>query len=90
MRGTGHSTHEAIALANQHPRVDIQPLGSALAALAYRIDPWFLVDAFPIRRSDQAAGIERLYARPDRRENPPFGCGHLEPKIICLGATYKP
>ncbi len=88
----GIDTHEAIELANHHPRVDILKPGIGVGGHCIPIDPIFLVDACP-----EITGLLRA-ARQLNDEMPlqtaekilRSVAGVNEPKVVCLGATYKP
>lgn len=43
----GIDVHEAIALANHHPRVNILKPGPGVGGHCIAVDPWFIVDAAP-------------------------------------------
>src|SRR5690606_15276904 len=43
----GIDIHEAIALANYHPRVNILKPGPGVGGHCIAVDPWFIVDAAP-------------------------------------------
>lgn len=84
--------HEAIDLANQHPRVDILNPGIGVGGHCIPIDPWFLVDASPqtatliraarvLNDGMPARTVEKILRSVEGIDNP---------KIVCLGATYKP
>jgi UDP-N-acetyl-D-mannosaminuronic acid dehydrogenase len=88
----GVDIHRAIDIANRHPRVDILRPGIGVGGHCIAIDPWFIAEADPessvliptARRINDArpAKIAALI-RKAVADVP-------EPKIVCLGATYKP
>jgi UDP-N-acetyl-D-mannosaminuronic acid dehydrogenase len=43
----GVDAHEAIRLANMHPRVDILSPGPGVGGHCIPVDPWFLIEGFP-------------------------------------------
>jgi UDP-N-acetyl-D-mannosaminuronic acid dehydrogenase len=82
----------AIALANHHPRVQILDPGIGVGGHCIPIDPWFLVHAAP-----ELAGL--LKAARDLNDSMPENTveqiveavrGIEKPRIVCLGASYKP
>lgn len=88
----GIDTREAIDLANHHPRVQILQPGIGVGGHCIPIDPWFLVDARP-----ESSGLLRAArvlndAMPARTaaQIVRSTAGVSRPKIVCLGATYKP
>lgn len=88
----GIDTGEAISLANEHPRVQILSPGIGVGGHCIPIDPWFLVHACP-----DIAGLLRVAREindlmPNRTaEKIAHSVAGVEnPRIICLGATYKP
>lgn len=82
---------QLIELANRHPRVNILKPGPGVGGHCISVDPWFLVHAFP--------DMTRLMktAREVNDSKPHFVVDHVsrlakqfaEPKIGCLGLTYK-
>jgi len=87
----GIDTHEAIALANQHPRWTFSALGSRWRAL-HTDRPLVPGDAFP-DSSQLIKGrpaIERLdMPEPDRRENPSVRLRHLESQDHLPGSDIQ-
>jgi UDP-N-acetyl-D-mannosaminuronic acid dehydrogenase len=82
----------AIELANHHPRVEILKPGIGVGGHCIPVDPWFLVAACP-----ELAGL--LRAARDLNDDMPARtaekiCAAVEgiekPRVVCLGATYKP
>jgi UDP-N-acetyl-D-mannosaminuronic acid dehydrogenase len=88
----GVDIHRAIDIANRHPRVDILRPGIGVGGHCIAIDPWFIAEADPessvliptARRINDArpAKIAALIRQAV--------ADVAEPKIVCLGATYKP
>ncbi len=88
----GVDVHRAIDIANRHPRVDLLRPGIGVGGHCIAIDPWFIAEADPessvliptARRINDArpAKIAALI-RKAVADVP-------EPRIVCLGATYKP
>lgn len=88
----GVDAAEAIHLANQHPRVQILNMGIGVGGHCIPIDPWFLVDACPdvtgLIRAARAVNDEMPRRTGNKILRAVAGIEH--PKIVCLGATYKP
>ncbi|MGH9366311.1 MAG: nucleotide sugar dehydrogenase [Thermoanaerobaculia bacterium] len=88
----GIEAYEAIALANEHPRVQILNPGIGVGGHCIPIDPWFLIDACP-----EVSGLLRA-ARALNDEMPRRTTekilraidGVAQPRVACLGVTYKP
>jgi UDP-N-acetyl-D-mannosaminuronic acid dehydrogenase len=83
---------QAIELANEHPRVEILSPGIGVGGHCIPIDPWFLVDTCP----DLA---ELLRAARALNDSMPLRTAEkilrsvdslTAPRVVCLGATYKP
>jgi UDP-N-acetyl-D-mannosaminuronic acid dehydrogenase len=79
-------------LANHHPRVRILDPGIGVGGHCIPIDPWFLVHASP-----ELTGL--LKAARDLNDSMPMNTadrimeasrGISQPRVICLGASYKP
>lgn len=85
-------THTAIAFANEHPRVQILSPGIGVGGHCIPVDPWFLVHSAP-----DLAGLLKA-ARSLNDEMPARTAekileavnGVENPRVICVGATYKP
>ena len=88
----GVKAAEVIELANHHPRVDILQPGIGVGGHCIPIDPWFLIaaapDASPLLRSAR----EINDSMPERTADKIVAsvAGVESPRIVCLGATYKP
>jgi len=82
---------ELIRLANHHPRVNILQPGPGVGGHCIAVDPWFIVHAAP-----QYAKLIRM-AREVNDSKPDFVIQKIkeaaskltDPKIACLGITYK-
>ncbi len=88
----GVDTREAIALANHHPRVEILEPGIGVGGHCIPIDPWFLVDACP-ETSDLLRAARLLNDGMPHRTAARIvaaAAGIEQPRLVCLGATYKP
>jgi UDP-N-acetyl-D-mannosaminuronic acid dehydrogenase len=83
--------HEAIRLANRHPRVDILAPGIGVGGHCIPVDPWFLKEAAPY--NSRLISMARLIndEMPERVATKIRRAVRdvAEPKIIALGATYK-
>lgn len=83
---------EVISLANNHPRVDVLSPGIGVGGHCLPVDPWFLNEVAPeeteliteARRIND--GMPQVAARKIRRAVSEFA----NPKILALGAAYKP
>ncbi|MDE5112257.1 MAG: UDP-N-acetyl-D-mannosamine dehydrogenase, partial [Trichodesmium sp. St7_bin2_1] len=83
---------ELIKLANRHPRVNILQPGPGVGGHCVAVDPWFIVDSAP-----EKARLIRM-AREVNDSKPDFVVAKVkeaaakfkEPKIACLGLSYKP
>ena len=84
--------HRAIDIANRHPRVDILRPGIGVGGHCIAIDPWFIAEADPessviiptARRINDARPAKMAALIRKAVADVP------EPRIVCLGATYKP
>jgi len=88
----GIDVHQVIELANHHPRVDILSPGIGTGGHCIPIDPWFLIAAFP-QQSLLLRAARDLNASMPRRTAERIRSavsGIAEPRVVCLGATYKP
>jgi UDP-N-acetyl-D-mannosaminuronic acid dehydrogenase len=87
----GIDVHEAIALANHHPRVDILRPGPGVGGHCIAVDPWFIVDAAPHMTALIRAAREVNDGQPD------YVVGLVrdavadlvDPTIAVLGLAYK-
>jgi UDP-N-acetyl-D-mannosaminuronic acid dehydrogenase len=88
----GIDTEEAIRHANEHPRVQILNPGIGVGGHCIPIDPWFLVDACPELATLIKVARELNDAMPARTAETILRSveGVTNPKIVCLGVTYKP
>ena len=84
--------HEVIELANHHPRVDILTPGIGVGGHCIPIDPWFLVAACPEETALLRSARLLNDSMPGRAaERILRAVADLEaPRVVCLGATYKP
>jgi UDP-N-acetyl-D-mannosaminuronic acid dehydrogenase len=90
-RGHGVDAHELIALANQHPRVNIHNPGAGVGGHCIPVDPWFLIHgekntaqlikAARVRNDSMPAIAAKLITSACR--------GLSAPCIALLGLAYK-
>jgi UDP-N-acetyl-D-mannosaminuronic acid dehydrogenase len=88
----GIDAHKAIELANHHPRVDILNPGIGVGGHCIPVDPWFLVAAKPDHSGLLRAAREQNDRMPRRTADKILRAvaGIDTPRVVCLGATYKP
>ena len=85
------SVWDVIKLANHHPRVNILQPGPGVGGHCIAVDPWFIVNSAP----DQTKLIKT--AREVNDKKPRYVMGRVKnaaeqfdnPKIVCLGLSYK-
>jgi UDP-N-acetyl-D-mannosaminuronic acid dehydrogenase len=87
----GIDAHEAVRIANYHPRVDYLSPGIGVGGHCIPVDPWFLLT------DDDAVGvIQAARAVNDRQpsrvaDEISAAVGDIEsPKLLLIGAAYKP
>lgn len=83
---------ELIKLANHHPRVNILQPGPGVGGHCIAVDPWFIVDAAPqqarlIRTAREVNDSKIDFVVAKVKE---AAAKFKEPKIACLGLSYKP
>lgn len=87
----GIDVHEAIALANHHPRVNILRPGPGVGGHCIAVDPWFIVDAAPaltpLIRAARAVNDDQPQYVADLIEA--VLAGIAEPVVAALGLAYK-
>jgi UDP-N-acetyl-D-mannosaminuronic acid dehydrogenase len=83
---------ELIKLANHHPRVNILNPGPGVGGHCIAVDPWFIVDAAPqqarlikMAREVNDSKIDFVVAKVKEAAKK-----FKNPKIACLGLSYKP
>jgi UDP-N-acetyl-D-mannosaminuronic acid dehydrogenase len=83
---------QAIALANEHPRVQILQYGIGVGGHCIPVDPWFLVHSYPHSTALLRAAREVNDSMPTRTAQHILESvkGLTNPRVVCLGATYKP
>jgi len=88
----GIDASQAIQLANEHPRVQILNYGIGVGGHCIPVDPWFLVDSCPAATGLLRAARTINDAMPDRTAERIRRSveGLANPRVVCLGATYKP
>jgi UDP-N-acetyl-D-mannosaminuronic acid dehydrogenase len=88
----GIDPRHAIELANEHPRVQILDFGIGVGGHCIPVDPWFLVDSSPgttgLLRAARAVNDSMPERTADRILESVKGLP--DPRVVCLGATYKP
>jgi UDP-N-acetyl-D-mannosaminuronic acid dehydrogenase len=82
----------AITLANEHPRVQILNYGIGVGGHCIPVDPWFLVDSQPAVTELLRAARAINDGMPGRTAGRIRASveGLADPRVVCLGATYKP
>jgi UDP-N-acetyl-D-mannosaminuronic acid dehydrogenase len=83
---------ELITLANRHPRVNILNPGPGVGGHCIAVDPWFIVDAAPhearlIRTAREVNDSKIDFVVAKVKE---AAAKFENPKIACLGLSYKP
>jgi UDP-N-acetyl-D-mannosaminuronic acid dehydrogenase len=83
---------QAIALANEHPRVQILSYGIGVGGHCIPVDPWFLVHSSPKSTALLRAARDVNDSMPHRTAARILEAVKdlKEPRVVCLGATYKP
>lgn len=83
---------ELIRLANRHPRVNILQPGPGVGGHCIAVDPWFIVDSAPEEARLIRAAREVNDSKPDFvvAKVKAAAAKFKEPKIACLGLSYKP
>ncbi|MEI2423298.1 nucleotide sugar dehydrogenase, partial [Arthrospira platensis SPKY2] len=82
---------ELIRLANRHPRVNILQPGPGVGGHCIAVDPWFIVDSAPeearlIRTAREVNDSKIDFVVAKVKE---AAAKFKEPKIACLGLSYK-
>jgi len=83
---------EVIQLANKHPRVDILNPGIGVGGHCIPIDPWFLNEVDPEHTNliTSARRINDMMPRVVTRKIRHALSEYDDPKLLVLGAAYKP
>lgn len=83
---------EVISLANNHPRVDILQPGIGVGGHCLPVDPWFLNESDPEHTNliTTARRINDMMPRIAARKVRLAVRDYKSPRILALGATYKP
>lgn len=85
-------TDKAIEFANEHPRVQILSPGIGVGGHCIPIDPWFLVNACPditgLLKAARVLNDEMPHCTAEKILRSVQGVE--DPRIVCLGVTYKP
>jgi UDP-N-acetyl-D-mannosaminuronic acid dehydrogenase len=88
----GINVWELISLANHHPRVNILKPGPGVGGHCIAVDPWFIVHSAPdqarlIRTAREVNDYKPQYVIEKVVES---AKGLTQPRIACLGLTFKP
>ena len=87
----GSNGHEAIKLANQHPRVNILEPGPGVGGHCIPVDPWFLVERYPALAKLTLAARQINDGMVDYLIAKLMALGIQKgQKVAILGAAYKP
>lgn len=83
---------EVIKMANHHPRVNILQPGPGVGGHCIAIDPWFIVSSAPeearlIRTAREVNDGKPSYVVDKVKE---MSARFREPRVCCLGLSYKP
>lgn len=80
-----------IKLANRHPRVKILNPGPGVGGHCIAVDPWFIVDAAPEVTPLMQAARHVNDSKPEFviKQIITAAKSHKNPKIVCLGLTFK-
>ncbi|MEW5822581.1 MAG: nucleotide sugar dehydrogenase [Cyanobacteriota bacterium] len=83
---------EVIKYANLHPRVNLHKPGPGVGGHCISVDPWFIVEKFPITAKVISQSRQINDAMPEFTYNVMLKRlkGIEKPKITLLGVTYKP
>lgn len=83
---------DLIKLCNHHPRVNILQPGPGVGGHCIAIDPWFIVDAAPddTQLVQTARTVNNLKPSRVLEKISAYSARLQEPKIACLGLSYKP
>lgn len=93
----GLDPYQVIDLANKHPRIKILSPSCGVGGHCIAVDPWFLIETFPqstallktarlVNDSKPHKVVEQIHDKVHELK----GLGELRPRILLLGATYKP
>src|SRR5919206_2632502 len=85
----GVDVHEAIRLANRHPRVNVLRPGPGVGGHCVALDPWFLVQAAPDEARLIRTAREVNAAQPLRVVERLAGLAEPPAAVALLGVTYK-
>lgn len=85
---------KVVALANRHPRVNILNPGPGVGGHCIAVDPWFIVAGAPERARLIRTAREVNDAKPgyvlEQVAHAVSAAASPNPRIACLGLTYKP
>jgi UDP-N-acetyl-D-mannosaminuronic acid dehydrogenase len=82
---------ELISLANRHPRVNILRPGPGVGGHCIAVDPWFIISAVGDSAKIMRASREVNDSMPERVTRKVIAAADRfrDPKIACLGLSYK-
>lgn len=88
----GITIDRVIELANNHPRVDILQPGIGVGGHCLPVDPWFLNEVDPEHTNliTTARRINDMMPSVATRKVRHALCEYMDPKVLALGAAYKP
>ena len=90
----GIDAWRVIELANHHPRVNILAPGPGVGGHCIAVDPWFIVSGAPERARLIRTAREVNDAKPayvlEQVANAVAAAAVPQPRIACMGLTYKP
>lgn len=90
----GLDAWKVIELANRHPRVNILNPGPGVGGHCIAVDPWFIVASAPERARVIRAAREVNDTKPhyvlEQVAHAVAAENRSNPRIVCLGLTYKP
>jgi len=87
----GVNIWEIISLANKHPRVKFLNPGPGVGGHCIAVDPWFIVSEFPEDAKVIRSARDRNDMMPGAVARQTFDLlrGENNPKVACLGGSYK-
>ncbi len=88
---------QLISLANRHPRVNILDPGCGVGGHCIAVDPWFIASAFPdktpliqtsrkVNKIKSRWVVDQIITKVNNFKNK----FNKEPRVTCLGISYKP
>ncbi len=86
---SGVNVHDAIELANRHPRVNVHKPGPGVGGHCIPVDPWFLIDGFPEDTALLRQARDINDGQPKRLWERVKSLGHPIKHVAILGAAYR-